>query len=1725
MHAGSGVRKLLIALVAAFAVLAAAVAVLAVAVAFPAPRSALLKVAAATYLSTKGLHLEHLEHLDVSMSGGVLDAVNIAITEEGRPFFSSDRIIVDYGSRDRALGISRLEIDRPRLVVRRAADGSYDVLRLFGGGNGGAGAPLRLTLLVRDGSIALLNPYSPAAPGRALSVDRINLEGVIAQGATSHAGGSMMLDAARRSTPVIVRYAENDVSRVASATVALHGAPLAPIVDLLVSSNAFVVEDGSADLRLRAYAVGWNTGAAPQWHAVGEGFLRNGRLRTLPLAVPIRDVSGPIAVFDGTMEFPGLSAAANAVPMAGAGTISLFPNPMLGLRLNASGPLSRVRKWLPFSAGLPVGGRVAIAAAVFGQPADPHVDLELHALHELRYGSVPIQNFRTNGFYHSGHVALRDTFVSYAHASLYGYGDIDLTASPVSGQFVVVVQAPSRRLPWISDVDASGVTRAGASFSGPLMKLGGNGFAVTTGGEERVRAEVAATADRLTIDSIVTDPAGGELVASSALNRTGDRSAAFDVFARQFSLRLNGRSVSLPGVIRRPIGLPAATGTLTGYAALRGSIDAPMATVRLRASNVNVAGNDIGRVFIEGTGTSDSFRISRLAAAGPDGRVDAHGVVRMISGRGERASVAGALGGSAHLNFDAVRLPGTIRGRADGSFAGAFNGRSWLASLDLAAPTASISGVPVRGLRATIGQRSGGDITIYDATADAAGGLIQAVGSVPGASRGSLTVIARGVDLATLRAARLPLSKGVVVAVVRIEGKSSAPSITGAAALSGGSYTGSPVSGDTQASYGRGTLVLRGGRVVARGSAATVDGTVAGLQSGNPSMALDIAMPEGDLASLSGAFAPSPVALTGVASARIRASGSFANPAIAGEVSSDAGTMRGVAYGDMHATFSAAPGAMDVQTGSVRFGSSRIDVAGSIAQGATTLHASSQHVDLNDFNDFFDGKDVLAGHGSLDVAIATGPSRANASGFVRLRDSGVSGIPLGTLDGRFRPAGRGAAIDIRQRGEIARSVLAVSLVPDEFGRPVTVANGTISDLDLSKLATYVRAEDDGISGVAHASVHASGHARDFRGDVAFAVDRGRVRDTVIRQAAGRVSIDPRSIAVRDLRLAIDGAALQAQGTIDRTGRLRAHAVANVSNLSALGRFSKHPISMSGSVIANVDAAGTIARPTFHSVVRASMGQVQNVAFDSVSADASYARGKILASGDASLSDGHGDLRISANLPVRTKPFGIGPNDRALKLYARATGVGIASLNPLFADASATGGVLDGRFSVLGTAGKPVVSGALALRGVTVQSSFDKVPLTDLNADVALANDRIDLQRLHAGVGSGTLDVNGSAHIVPATALRPAPSLQYAFGARLHGADVNVPNYLTATLDAQLGLTKSGAVPYVFGDMTLTHTSVPFASILALASGRAAGPSNGATIPGLPPLRRNHIIVYGGSVFGDELDHVVRPTPPPARHPTLAIIPSSVALGMRVTAGDEVGVTGLLNVTGRGTIDVSGDTTNPRLSGTLTAVRGHAGFLNTSFDLLDGWLTFHPKEGVIPTVTADAITRTEDADITVSVYGRVDQLHTDMESDPPMDREAIIATLLRIPQLNSALASSHGQQQSAFGVSPENLVSGAVAGQILGALNVGFEQVFNLEEIDFGLDPFGRPQLELRKQVSPRAYTLYRTTFTVPPAEAFGIAYQVRRALQVEFTQSQTTPGILSTYALPQTSLTVKVTFH
>jgi autotransporter translocation and assembly factor TamB len=1723
--------------------LAAATIVALVSTAFllPDTRPLAVRAAVSALLLTKGLELRQL---DLSMSRGLVDARGVAIDDrDGRLVFAADRMEIRYGATDRALGVSSVVIDKPYLGVYRASDGTYELADLFGGTNStGRSARIRATFSIRDGSIDIWNPTSPSAQGRHVSIDGANAVAIIDQGGVSKGIATASVMGPTTKGSLRVSYEEDDAARFGTIRATIRHASIAPIVDLVVSSPSMVMRNGTVDADLSVYGLAWRPGGEPEWHAVGTGFVRGGSLRISPLTVEFAGMDGPIREADGVLEFPALEGTGDGVPVRVNGTVRIAggDGPMLALRATAVGPLDRLRHWLAFSKSLPLHGDVQVDTAIRGDPANPHVTVGLSSRGALHYGSAPIKSFAFDAYYHDRDLVVRDSRLRYARATVYAAGDIDFTSGAPDGDFDAAAVLPSDVVPMLVDVDATGLTRAFGQFSGPVTALQGSGYASVTGGPVRIDAALDSTAQQESFTARLDGGRdGGEMLASGAIDRGGSTgSLAADLYARRFAFRSSGRTVRLPGFESKPLSLPEGSAVLDGSGLARGSRSAPAAAVDFRATRVSFSGAPLGSLHVTAAGLGPRYSIQRLELRGPDAGIDLGGKFDVTTTPdGALTTSDGAFHGSASADLSRVAHgPGgaSVSGYAGARFEATFAGDDWLVGLRSSDDRLRIDGIPIDGVDAIVGSRAG-RITIFGADVRAADGDITASGSLPGMQDGDLRVAASRLDLSSIANPSLPVSRGTVTAIARISGTSRHPLVDASATLSNGSTDGHALAGDVDVAYARGTMRATDARVDLDANRIDLHGAASGLAPGsnalsNAALSVDATMPYGDLATLTSVLSPSMLPLTGIASATLHLGGEASAPAVSGAITVGAGTARGVAFDDLTAAIQTHGDAVDVSDGSVVIGHSRLHISGSLSPGAMRVRAASSSMDLDDFNEFFDGKDVMDGVGSMDIAFSSDAGRATASGFVRLHDAMAYQLPLGTVSASLSSLADGDRISASENGPLGSSTLAGTVGPSAGGSaPQADLFAVVSRLDLARAAPYARLEDQGIAGTAQIHGRVTGPLNRLSARAAFDIVNGRLEGQALRQFAGAASYEGGTLRVPSLEVAIDGAQASASAQMDGAGEFAAHARVNVDDMAKLARLQPRPLFMNGNAVVEVAANGSLRKPVGRATFSAGKGQVQGVRYDSVALDADYRDGMLVTGGTADLGAGRGTLAASGRIPMRLFPFEIGPNDRPVALELKARGLALAMFDPFLRGRASVTGTLDGRTVVRGTVGRPSVFGGARIRQATVESPWETVPVTAGRLDLGFNQSEITIRRAGASLGGGALALSGSVHIVPATAIRKEPSLEYTAHAAMRDARIDVPRYMTGTVNADVALDKSGDVPFVSGDVALTDTSVPFASILALASGGGNGGSTvGASVPGLPRLQPGHIIVYGGSIFGDSVQ-VLRPTPVPthtaAAESALAVVPRTVDLGLRVDAGRNVGVSGVVNVTGTGTVAVGGDLGHPVLNGTLTAVRGRAGFLNTTFELEEGALTFDPADGLLPTIDAEATTSTDEADITVSLSGRVDQLHTDFESNPDMPRDAIIAALLHIPQLNSALQASQGQQQSQLGVSPSDVVTGALAGQLLGSLNVGLEQFLNVGEVDFAIDSQGRPTLELRKQVGPRVYSVYRTTFDVPPAQSFGIDYLLRQAVQIELSQTQQTPGADPQFTPPMAELSVRVQFH
>ena len=225
---------------------------------------------------------------------------------------------------------------------------------------------------------------------------------------------------------------------------------------------------------------------------------------------------------------------------------------------------------------------------------------------------------------------------------------------------------------------------------------------------------------------------------------------------------------------------------------------------------------------------------------------------------------------------------------------------------DASSADATLTGVPVRSLGVTLSGGGGRPTQIYAATAAAAGGDIAATGTLPraGGPPNALSVWARNIDMRDLHSLGVPLQTGSAVAFARIGGSAANPTADGVASLTGGLYRSTAVSGDTDIHYADGRLIAQSGRVAFAGNRASVSGSVDGLASGltlrDAALNIRAIMRVGDLGGLLDPYIPQQTTLAGLVAGDLRLSGSIAAPRLDGVIDSSGGTIRGVAFNDLH---------------------------------------------------------------------------------------------------------------------------------------------------------------------------------------------------------------------------------------------------------------------------------------------------------------------------------------------------------------------------------------------------------------------------------------------------------------------------------------------------------------------------------------------------------------------------------------------------------------------------------------------------------------------------------------------------------------------------------------------------------------------------------------------------------------------------------------------------------
>jgi hypothetical protein len=444
------------------------------------------------------------------------------------------------------------------------------------------------------------------------------------------------------------------------------------------------------------------------------------------------------------------------------------------------------------------------------------------------------------------------------------------------------------------------------------------------------------------------------------------------------------------------------------------------------------------------------------------------------------------------------------------------------------------------------------------------------------------------------------------------------------------------------------------------------------------------------------------------------------------------------------------------------------------------------------------------------------------------------------------------------------------------------------------------------------------------------------------------------------------------------------------------------------------------------------------------------------------------------------PFGVGPAAAPISLEATASAVDLRSFTPLLPTGSILAGRLDGRVGIGGTAGSPRLTGGLALAGGALRTPAETIPLEKIEAQVTLAGNTVRLQRLGAQAGGGTLDVRGTANVPDF--IHPREDATYSFSATAQALTLNFPAYGGGQINGNVQLAHAvGALPVARGNITLSDATIPFSTLLGASGGTAAAGAGGASAA------------------------------------------PNFALDLALIAGRNVRVRSAnVDIGARGSLHAGGTFAAPVLAGGFTSTGGTLAYFNTVFRLLDGSVTFAPDLGVIPTLSAHAVTHVINpdpntvrnsagsADITLGVTGPLKNLSIALSSNPAYGRQQILGLLLNAPAFGATnLFGETAQNPTYFGSTstsglPPSLAAGrnasgelSVAQEAFGVANAEFTRTLlapfettfagalGLSNFNLNVDYTGNVGLSARKVLGKDVNALYDTSFGYPYRQTFG----------------------------------------
>lgn len=1665
-------------------------------------------------IGVAGYHIETGDLRFGSDHGALLD---VHITRNGEPVLDARRIDVYYHLRDllpgstHRFGLLGITVDRPAVTIIHHQDGTYNVAIPSAGRSGPARpsapyrpVPLDLTIRVRDASATLIDRYRYYEHSRVQRVDHIDAVAQIDTASRTHYVVTGRLEDAGPQ-PFRATGSVNYRTGFALHRVSIKAIPISTIGNYFIDSPAAHILGGAVrGMVVRIYAFDANTSAV-HYHIIGGGYLQGGRMDVRTLDAPLLGIDGPIDIFDGGFAARNLHATVGGIPIVFAGGIFNFRDPQFRLGVQGHADLRNLKNVARFAAKLPIRGAVAFHTLIEGPISRPLMLVGFSGK-RFDYQQIPIDDPRGSVALLGGNLVVLPFHGSYDGIALHVEGNLELGAH-IGSTLWLHAAGNSRRIPYLGALVPNQPVAVEALLSGTDLRVGARGFLTSLQDPRNLSGFYAIDPNgRGAFGPIaLRDGKGGTLFAGFDLDRPHGNSL-FWISARNMHLR-QPVPIVMPGVAIPQ--LPPMTAMVRdANIAATGSAANAVIGGSAYLTHATIAGIPFDAIAARFAGPFADAEISSVHAQGPWGRFDGSGsfAPSVIAARGNYSGRLEALRPFIG-NFPAA-------GFASGPVAIALgHGAVYVQAQNAQLQGANIHGIPISAITGTM-KYDRGVLRIYSAQAHAAGGAIVAAGNFDTGAAAQPTRLALAtteLQASALRGIGLPLDAGSVEAEGALMPGTAIPGLDAGVVLKHGAALGyGPFFASADVRISGGAVSFAHGIAGLGSTYGEIAGSIASLGS-VPRYDVRAQVPAGSIPALArlvpgGARVP----MSGSFGGSLDLVGTSANPQMHARIAVPVGMINGLGFSNAQGRVDASRGGVAIDHASVLVGSTSATFSAVLANGETAFDLRAAHATLSDFNDAFDTGDTLAGKGYVGISFTQFHRLLYTSG-----DIGVSGLryrslPIGDTFAKWTSLRDVVHERLNVGGAHGRleSSGTIAFAPtNSVRRLVSHSRYNIQmRLHALDLGTWLPAfgfPQVPLTGHVDASALVLGTFPHIGVNGTASMNDGTIGPLPIRHVRIAMHSEGDRIDVTSAQLAVPALSASAAGSFgfSPAAPLDVTVQAVTDDLPRLvAQLSKKHIALQGHIESTLSIRGTMRSPTFSAGVDARNLNYAGIPIPSLIGQVRlHRRSLVVSNAEIAFAKG-GRATLAGSMPLRLRPFGIGPLKAPISMDLFAQGVDLASFSSILRNSTKLSGTLDGHIGVFGTVADPRIVGRLSMQQGGYVSALETMPITRTVAQMTFNGTTATLDHLHSQIGSGTLDGSGTLNF--GGGLHGGP-LNYAVSIVTRGAQIAMPAYGSGTITSALQLQRSGdRLAQLRGDVNVEQALIPFSAFLAF-SGSGGGSANA-------------------------------PAPPPF----------NLGFDLGITAEHNVSVRGGaygfgLNIAAAGKAHLTGSLRKPALDGSFSATSGTLTFVDRAFRVQRATVSFDPADGVLPYIDAVGTTQvvntdpdvtrnpTGSAQITVAVRGRVSPsnaagsmgLRMTLSSNPPgYTDQQLIAMLLPLGglvgpiqytetgavlppgQLRGAPAAGSGgllppnvlvRENGSLTVGQEafNILNAQFASGLLSPVENALGSAFGLSDVNLTLDYSGAFGVNFRRILAKNFYAIYGTTFGVPVRQTFGFAYQ------------------------------------